>query len=68
MHAFFDKQPSCKGSNVKNGLKVKQIAKQPPPLKTLIQKILLELWINNVTFSILSSLKLNFSTIIFGTT
>ena len=43
MHAFFDKQPSCKGSNVKNGLKVKQIAKQPPPLKTLIQKILLEL-------------------------
>ena len=29
LHAFFYKQPSCYGSNVKNGLKVKQLAKQP---------------------------------------
>ena len=27
----------AKGSNVKNGLKVKQLAKQPPTLKTLMQ-------------------------------
>ena len=32
---FFNKQPSCQGSNVKNGLKVKQLALQPPTLKTL---------------------------------
>ena len=31
------------GSNFKNGLKVKQLAKQPPTLKTLLQKILFEL-------------------------
>ena len=30
---FFYKQPSCKGSNIKNGLNVKQLAKQPPALK-----------------------------------
>ena len=35
----FFKQPSCKGSNIKNGLKVKQLAKQPSTLKTLMQKI-----------------------------
>ena len=39
---FFYKQPSCEVSNVKNGLKVKQLAKQPPTLKTLIKKILVE--------------------------
>ena len=27
----------AKGSNVKNGLEVKQLAKQPPTLKTLMQ-------------------------------
>ena len=42
---------------LKNGLKVKQ----PPTLKTLIQKILFGLWVRNFNFSILSSLKLNFS-------
>ena len=35
---FFFKQPSCYGSNVKNELKVKQLAKQPPTLKMLMQK------------------------------
>ena len=34
------KQPSCSGSNVVNGLIVKQLAQQPPKLKTLMQKIL----------------------------
>ena len=38
---------------------------QPPMLKTLIQQILVELRVNNLTFSILSSLKLNFATTIF---
>ena len=33
----FHEQPICQGSNVKNGLKVKQLAKQPPALKTLMQ-------------------------------
>ena len=33
---FFNKQPSCEWSNVKNVLKVKQLAKQPPTLKTLM--------------------------------
>ena len=37
--SLFNKQPSCSGSNVKNGLKVKQLAKQPTTLKTLMQKI-----------------------------
>ena len=39
---FFHKQPSCSGFNVKNGLKVKQLAKQPPTLITLMQKNLVE--------------------------
>ena len=65
---FLYKQPSCYRSNVKNGLKVKQLAKQPPTLKTRIQKNFVELWVNNLTFSILSSLKLNLSTAVFGTT
>ena len=39
---FFYKQPSCQGSNVKNGLKVRQLAKQPPMLKALMQKFLLD--------------------------
>ena len=30
-------------TNVKNGLNVKELAKQTPPLKTLMQKILVEL-------------------------
>ena len=46
---------------IKNGLKVRQLAKQPPTLKTLMQKILFGLWVRNFNFSILSSLKLNFS-------
>ena len=50
------------------GLKVKQLAKQPPALKMLMQKKLIELWVKNFTFPILSSLKLNFSTTSFGTT
>ena len=47
---------------MKNGLKVKQLAKQPPTLKTLIQETLFELSVTKFTFSILSSLKLNFTT------
>ena len=39
---FFYKQPSCQGSNVKNGLKVRQLVKQPPMLKALMQKFLLD--------------------------
>ena len=46
-------------SNVKNDLKVKQLAKQLPTLKTLMQKILVGLWVKNFTLSILSSLKLS---------
>ena len=65
---LFYKQPSCYGSNVKNGLKVKQLAKQPSALKMLIQNILVRLLVKNFTFSILSLLKLNFSTTFFGTT
>ena len=42
-------------SSVKNGLKVKQLAKQLPTLKTLMQKILVGLWID-FDFCILSSL------------
>ena len=57
---FFNKQPICKECNVKNGVKIKQLAKQPPTLKTLMQKVLVGLWVKNFTFSILSSLKLNF--------
>ena len=37
IHAFFYKQPNC--SNVKNAQKIKQLVKQPPTLKTLLQKI-----------------------------
>ena len=33
---FSYKQPSCSGSNVKNGLNVKQVPKQPTTLKTLM--------------------------------
>ena len=35
---FFYKQPSCYGPNVKNGLKIKQLAQQPPTLKTPLRK------------------------------
>ena len=56
IYTFFNKQPSCKESNVKNGVKVKQ----PRTLKTLMQKILVGLGVKYFTFSILSSLKLNF--------
>ena len=42
-YTFFNKQLSSSGSNVKNGLKGRQLAKQLPTLKKLIQKILLEL-------------------------
>ena len=34
---------SCYMSNIKNQLKVKQVAKQPPMLKTLMQKLLIGL-------------------------
>ena len=47
IHIFFNKQPSYYGSNVKNGLKVKQLAKQHPTLKTLMQKTLVGLWVKN---------------------
>ena len=67
-HFCFYKQPSCWGSNVKYGLKIKQLAKQPSTLKMLMQKILVGLWVKNFTFSILSLLKLNFSTTVFGAT
>ena len=63
-YKYFYKQPSCYGSNVNNGLKVKQ----PLTLKTLTQKMLVEFWVKNFTFSILSSMKLNLSTTVFGTT
>ena len=33
---------SCYMSNVKNGLKVKQFAKQPTMLKTLMQNLLID--------------------------
>ena len=65
-YTFFNKQLTSSGSNVKNGLKGKQLAKQLPTLKKLIQKILLELWVYNFIFSILSSL--NFSATVFYTT
>ena len=65
---LFDKQPSCEGSDIKSGLKVKQLAKWPPKLKMLMQKNFdFGLWVKNFTFSILSSLKLNFFTSFFGT-
>ena len=38
---------SNQGPNVKNGLKVEQISKQPPTLKTLLQKDLVELLSKN---------------------
>ena len=41
--ASFYKQPNCKGSNIKNGLKFKQVAKQPPTLKRIMQKNLIGL-------------------------
>ena len=64
---FFCKQPSYWGSNVNNGLKVKELAKQPPTFKMLMQKRLVGIWVKNFTFSILSSLNLNSSTTFFGT-
>ena len=67
-HFRFYKQPSCWGSNIKYGLKIKQLAKQPSTLKMLMQKILVGLWVKNFTFSISSSLKLNFYITVFGTT
>ena len=62
------KQPSHQGSNIKNSLKVKQLAKQPPTLKRLMQTSLVGLRVKNFTFSMLSSLKLNFSTTVFSIT
>ena len=47
---LFYKQPSCYGSNVKNGLKVKQLAKQPSALKTQMQKILVGLLNKKIYF------------------
>ena len=38
--SFFNKQARCYGSNVKNGLKVKQLTKHLPTLKMLMGKIL----------------------------
>ena len=51
------------GSNVENVLNDKQLTEQPTTLKTLMQKILVGLRVK-----ILSSLKLSFSTTVFGTT
>ena len=67
-HAHFYEQLICEGSNVKNGLKVKQLAKQPPTLNVLMQKNLVGPWLKNVIFSILNSLKLSFCTTVNGTT
>ena len=66
-HVFFISNQVAKGLTLKNDLKVKQLAKQPATLKTLLQKILVELWVKKMTFSILSLLKLNISSIAFGT-
>ena len=49
-YKFFYKQSSWYGSNVKNGIKVKQLAKQPATLKTLMQKILVGLWVKQFKF------------------
>ena len=57
--------PSCEVSKFENGLKVKQLTKQLPTLKTLMQTILDRVWVKNFTFSILCSMKLNFSTQLF---
>ena len=43
IHVFYE-QPSSYGSNDKNGLKNKQLAKQPPTLKTLLQ---IKCWLNS---------------------
>ena len=40
---FFISNQVAKGLTLNTGLKVKQLAKQPPTLKTLIHKILVEL-------------------------
>ena len=53
---------------MKNGLKKKQLAKQPSTLKTLLQKNLVRLLVKNFTFWIISLQKLNFSTTLFGPT
>ena len=66
--SFFNKQPNCYGTNIKNCLKVKQVAKQPPTWKPLMQKMLVGFWVKKITFSILNLLKLRFSTTAFGTT
>ena len=66
--SFFNKQPNCYGTNIKNCLKVKQVAKQPPTWKPLMQKMLFGFWVKKFTFSILNLLKLCFSTTVFGTT
>ena len=67
IHVFY-KQPSYKGFDVKNGSKVKQLAKQPPTLKALMEKNFGWILSKKFYFSILSSLKLNCSTTFFGTT
>ena len=41
-YMFFICKQVAKGLTLKNGLKVKQLAKQPPTLKTLIQQNLLD--------------------------
>ena len=65
---FFISNEVAKGLTLnKNGLKVKQLAKQPPELKMLMQGILVGFWVKNFTFLILISLKLNFSRTAFGT-
>ena len=69
LHVFvsLSKQVAIGLSNGENGLKVKQLAKETPTLRTLMQKNLVEFLVNDLTFSILSSLKLNFSTTVSGT-
>ena len=67
MFFFFVSNQDTEGLKLQMA-KVKQLAKQPLTLKTLMQKIFVGLWVKNFTFSIVSSLKLNFSTTVFGAT
>ena len=39
IHVFFISNQVAKESDVKNGLKIKQLTKQPPTLKTLLQNV-----------------------------
>ena len=64
-YMFFNKQPKLLRSSIKNGLKIKQLAKQPPTLKMLLETNLVELWVKSFTFPVFSSPNLNFSATVF---